>query len=63
MPPLQPHELENLRRSIAMLRPGDAALSRERALELLTWLQRTERELSELRTGLETLLRASHPER
>lgn len=56
-PPPKPHELEILRRSIAMLRPGDAALTRERALELLTWLQRTEHELSELRLGLEALLR------
>lgn len=58
-PPPRPHELEILRRSIAMLSPGDAALSRERALELLAWLQRTERELTELRTGLEALLRRS----
>ena len=56
-PPPQPHEIEILRRSIAMLSPGDSALSRERALELLTWLQHTERELLELRTGLEVLLR------
>lgn len=46
-----------MRRSIAMLRPGDPALTRERALELLTWLQRTEHELNELRHGLEALLR------
>jgi hypothetical protein len=63
MPPLQPHELENLRRSIAMLGPGDPALSRERALELLTWLQRTEQELSDLRNGLEALLRAGQGRR
>ena len=51
-PPPAPHEIEILRRSIAMLNPGESALSRERALELLAWLQRTERELFELRTGV-----------
>jgi hypothetical protein len=38
---LEPHELENLRRSIVMLRPGQAAsLDRDRAVRLLDELQR-----------------------
>jgi hypothetical protein len=41
---LAAHELENLRRSIAMLRPlHPAALDRERAIRLLEQLQRVER--------------------
>jgi hypothetical protein len=38
---LEPHELENLRRSIVILRPGQAAtLDRDRAVRLLEELQR-----------------------
>jgi hypothetical protein len=41
---LAAHELENLRRSIAMLRPcRPAALDQERAIRLLDELQRLER--------------------
>ncbi len=41
---LDPHELERLRRSIAMLRPGQpAGLKREEAMRLLEELQRLER--------------------
>jgi hypothetical protein len=41
---LAAHELENLRRSIAMLRPGHpSGLTRERALRILERLQHLER--------------------
>jgi hypothetical protein len=40
----EPHVLENLRRSIVMLRPGQAAgLDRDRAVQLLDELQRLQR--------------------
>jgi len=39
--PISPHGIENLRRSVAMLGPGQAApIDRERALRLLEELQR-----------------------
>ena len=42
--PLDPHVLENLRRSIVMLTPGQpAGLDRERAVQLLDELQRLQR--------------------
>jgi hypothetical protein len=42
--PLEPHNLERLRRSIAMLTPGrPAGLDRERAIQLLDELQRLQR--------------------
>jgi len=47
-----PYELENLRRSIAMLSPGARALDREGALRLLADLQRAQRERDELRERL-----------
>jgi hypothetical protein len=41
---LESHELERLRRSLAMLRPGQpAGLTRERAIRLLEELQRLQR--------------------
>jgi hypothetical protein len=43
------YELEQLRRSIAMLAPGARALDRERALRLLADLQAVQRERDELR--------------
>lgn len=43
--------LENLRRSIAMLGPGQHALDREQALELIEQLQTTTRELEHAGTG------------
>jgi len=45
------HELENLRRSIAMLTPGAKALTREEALLLF-------QELGDVRTRLDHLRRA-----
>ncbi|HSZ36455.1 MAG TPA: hypothetical protein VK773_05130 [Acidimicrobiales bacterium] len=50
------YELETLRRSIAMLRPGAPALDREEAMRLVRELQLLERQLRTLRRGLEELL-------
>jgi len=46
------YELENLRRSIAMLSPGARALDREQALRVLADLQAAQRERDELRERL-----------
>jgi hypothetical protein len=46
------YELEQLRRSIAMLSPGARALDREGALRLLADLQAAQRERDELRERL-----------
>jgi hypothetical protein len=50
------YELETLRRSLAMLRPGAPALDREEAIRLVRELQDLERQLRSLRQGLEQLL-------
>jgi vacuolar-type H+-ATPase subunit D/Vma8 len=50
------YELETLRRSLAMLRPGAPALDREEAMRLVRELQDLERQLRRLRGGLEELL-------
>ncbi|HEY1652740.1 MAG TPA: hypothetical protein VGG09_12720 [Acidimicrobiales bacterium] len=50
------YELETLRRSLAMLRPGAPALDREAAMRLVRELQDLERELRTLRRGLQDLL-------
>jgi vacuolar-type H+-ATPase subunit D/Vma8 len=50
------HELETLRRSLAMLRPGAPALDREQAMRLVRELQDLERQLRTLRRGLQELL-------
>jgi hypothetical protein len=50
------HDLEHLRRSIAMLSPEAPALSREEAMALLAELQAAERSFRELRDGLRRLL-------
>jgi len=49
---LMDYELENLRRSIAMLSPGARALDREQALRVLADLQAAQRERDELRERL-----------
>jgi hypothetical protein len=49
-------ELESLRRSLAMLRPGAPALDREEAMRLVRELQRLEKQLRALREGLVRLL-------
>lgn len=53
------YELESLRRSLAMLRPGAPALDPEEAMRLVRELQDLERQLRALRQGLEELLSES----
>jgi hypothetical protein len=50
------HEIESLRRSLAMLRPGAPALDREEAIRLVRELQGLERQVRTLREGLLALL-------
>jgi len=50
------YELESMRRSLAMLRPGAPALDREEAMRLVRELQELERQLRVLREGLQRLL-------
>ena len=50
------YELESLRRSLAMLRPGAPALDREEAMRLVRELQDFEHQLRTLRQGLQRLL-------
>jgi vacuolar-type H+-ATPase subunit D/Vma8 len=49
-------ELESLRRSLAMLRPGAPALDREDAMGLVRELQDLEHQLRTLREGIQRLL-------
>ncbi len=49
-------ELESLRRSLAMLRPGAPALDREEAMRLVRELQALERQVRTMREGLVRLL-------
>jgi hypothetical protein len=49
-------ELESLRRSLAMLRPGAPALDREAAMHLVREMQDLELQLRTLRHGLQQLL-------
>jgi len=53
------YELESLRRSLAMLRPGAPALDREEAMRLVRELQELEHQLRSLRQGLQRLLAES----
>jgi len=50
------YELEDLRRSLAMLPPGTAALDREAAMGLLAELRALEERLRRLRGGIEQAL-------
>jgi vacuolar-type H+-ATPase subunit D/Vma8 len=50
------YELETLRRSLAMLRPGAPALDREEAMRLVRELQQLEHQLRTMRQGLQQLL-------
>jgi hypothetical protein len=50
------HELEDLRRSLAMLPPGTKALSREEAMRLLGELQEVEGRLKNLRDALRDVI-------
>jgi hypothetical protein len=56
------YELETLRRSLAMLRPGAPALDREEAMRLVRELQTFERQVRTLRQGLVRLLEEAWPE-
>jgi len=49
-------ELENLRRSVAMLRVGAPALDREAAMKLVRELQALESQIRRLRDGMQRLL-------
>ena len=49
-------ELENLRRSIAMLRVGAPALDREAAMKLVRELQALESQIRRLRDGINAYL-------
>ena len=53
------YELESLRRSLAMLRPGAPALDREEAMRLVRELHEFEHQLRSLRQGLQRLLAES----
>jgi hypothetical protein len=54
---VEPHELENLRRSLAMLNPGaTASLSREEAMRLITDVAELQARLERLRVGLRQLI-------
>jgi hypothetical protein len=55
------YELETLRRSLAMLRPGAPALDREEAMRLVRELQAFERQVRTLRQGLLRLLDEALP--
>jgi hypothetical protein len=50
------HELERMRRSIAMLQPKAMALSREDAMGLIAELQDLEVRLKRLKVGLQRLV-------
>ena len=50
------YELENLRRSLAMLVPGSQALDREEAMRLLSELQGVEGRMKRLRDALRAVL-------
>jgi hypothetical protein len=50
------HELENLRRSLAMLSPGQPALSREQALAIVADVAEAQNELRRLRLDLQRLI-------
>ncbi len=50
------HEIEQLRRSVAMLPPGQQALDRETTLQVLRRLQAVSRRVTRLEGGLHALL-------
>lgn len=50
------HEIEQLRRSVAMLPPGGSALDRETTLTVLHRLQLVSRRVARLEDGLRCLL-------
>jgi hypothetical protein len=50
------HELERMRRSIAMLQPSTMALDREEAMRLISEIQDLERRMGALREALTGVL-------
>ena len=50
------YELDGLKRSLAMLSPGQNALNREEAMKLLAELSQVQEQLDRLRAGLRQLL-------
>lgn len=50
------HEIERIRRSVAMLPPGQKALTREDAMVVLSRLDRAETQIEHLRSSLEDVL-------
>ena len=58
----RPHELEDLRRSIAMLEPRAPALNREAAMALIEELQTSSEQLRHLRQGIHSLLEPDPPD-
>ena len=57
----RPHELEDLRRSIAMLEPRAPALNREAAMAVIEELQSSVEQLRRLRQGIHALLEREPP--
>lgn len=63
MPMDRLHELENMRRSLAMLEPGTKALDRKRAMSLIAEVQELEVRMRDLRRALRSLLDDEGPVR
>jgi hypothetical protein len=60
---MDPYDVENLRRSLAMLPPqAPAGLSREEAMGLLAKLQKMDRRIGQLREGLVALVAMATPD-
>jgi hypothetical protein len=60
--PLEPHSVERLRRSVAMLNAGQVAtIDREKALRLLAELQRLQHECREVVAHLRAMLGQMEP--
>ncbi len=55
-PTVDRHEIERIRRSVAMLPPGQKSLTREDAMALLRRLDRSEAQLDQLRLAVSDLL-------
>ena len=53
------HSIERIRRSVAMLPPGQKALTREDAMLVLSRLDRAETQIEHLRDALEDVLGTS----
>ena len=63
MTDVESHELERVRRSLAMLSPGakDTVLSREEAMALVSELADVQARLERLRAGLRALVEDAGP--